>query len=66
MLGNLDISALVVSGDKTLAFFDLIAARMAECLPAAQRATIAGIGHGGPTQNPEVFNALLIEFLAQN
>ena len=66
MLANLDVPALVVSGDKTLAFFDLIAGRVAECLPGAQRVTLAGIAHGGPSQDPEVFNALLIEFLTQH
>lgn len=66
MLAKLNVSTLVVSGDKTLAFFELIAGRMAECLPDARREIMVGVNHAGPAQDPRTFNAMLIDFLTRH
>jgi pimeloyl-ACP methyl ester carboxylesterase len=63
-LSSLDIPTLVVVGDDDKVDFKAIAQHLAEEIPNADLAVVAGAGHLVGLDQPEELNALLIEFLS--
>jgi pimeloyl-ACP methyl ester carboxylesterase len=63
VLGTLRMPVLVTAGEHDRTDFHWSAARLAEAIPGAERAVIAGAGHLAPLETPEAFRALLLEFL---
>jgi pimeloyl-ACP methyl ester carboxylesterase len=57
---------LLLTGERSLRFFDRIAEVLEGCLPDAQRAEIPGAPHGGIfSANPQVANDAVLAFLAR-
>lgn len=63
-LKDLDIPALVVSGEADIPSFMLMAEAYAKSLPRARREIVQGVGHFVNVEAPEVFDDLLRAFLA--
>lgn len=63
-LGELDVPALVVSGEGDLPAFILMAEAYAKGLPRAKRQIVQGAGHFPGMERPEAFNEVLRAFLA--
>lgn len=63
-LSTLDIPTLVVVGDDDKVDFKAIAQHLAEEIPNADLAVVAGAGHLVGLDQPEELNALLLEFLS--
>ena len=63
-LRTLEVPALVISGDREVPSFTLMAEAYAHCLPRARREIIGGAGHLVNLERPDAFNALLRNFLA--
>jgi 3-oxoadipate enol-lactonase len=62
-LSSLTVPTLVVVGDDDKADFRAIAQHLAEEIPDADLAVVAGAGHLVGLDQPEELNALLLEFL---
>ena len=62
-LATLDVPALVLTGAHDKADFRAIADRLAETLPDARRATVAGAGHLPSLEQPEAFDEVVLPFL---
>jgi pimeloyl-ACP methyl ester carboxylesterase len=63
LLAGLDIPVLVAAGEHDMPDFLDAAEQLAQTLPRAQRAVIAGAGHLAPLETPAVFRELLLGFL---
>lgn len=63
-LAGIDVPTLVIGGGETFAYYALIAARVADCLPGAELATMDGVGHDGPYSEPEAFARRVLDFVA--
>lgn len=63
-LAEITAPALVVTGARDLPDFLAVADQLARDLPRARRVTLAGLGHLPNLEDPAVFNANLLEFLA--
>jgi 3-oxoadipate enol-lactonase len=62
-LATLALPALVVTGEHDKADFRAIADRIAETMPDARRATIAGAGHLPSLERPAAFDEVVLPFL---
>ncbi len=62
-LGGLPVPALVAVGEHDMADFHAEADSLAELLPHARHAVIAGARHLAPLEQPLEFQALLLDFL---
>ena len=58
-----DLPTLVVTGEQDVLISPEAAQRMAQAIPGAQLATIAGAGHLPPVEQPEATARVLAEFL---
>lgn len=54
-----------MKGAETDELHALVAEELARLPPQADRVTIPQAGHGSPRQNPQAFNAAVLEFLGQ-
>jgi 3-oxoadipate enol-lactonase len=63
-LSALDVPTLVVAGEHDMSDFLNGAELLARLLPNARHVVIEGAGHLAPLETPEVFRALLLEFLS--
>jgi 3-oxoadipate enol-lactonase len=62
-LRTLDVPALIISGEADIPSFMMMADAYARTLPHARREIISGAGHLANLERPDVFNALLRDFL---
>jgi len=62
-LAALDLPVLLVYGANTQPEYRELTSAVADAVPAAELAVVPDAGHGSPADNPEAFNALLVEFL---
>ncbi|MEU4232216.1 alpha/beta hydrolase [Nonomuraea sp. NPDC026600] len=58
----LDARVLLLGGSKSPAYLDRTLDELAATLPHARRVTLAGLGHSGPEDHPQVVGAALHEF----
>jgi 3-oxoadipate enol-lactonase len=61
---RIDVPALVVHGDEDLIVPVENGRMLASRLPNARYVELPGVGHNVPIEVPEIFNALVLEFLA--
>jgi len=61
---GLDIPTLIVTGENTIKIHRLVNEELARLLPNVKQVVIPKAGHGSPRDNPSVFNAEVLEFLA--
>jgi pimeloyl-ACP methyl ester carboxylesterase len=64
-LTRLSLPALVAVGELDMADFRAGAKSMAQAIPGARHAVIAGAGHLAPLEQPEAFRELLLGYLAE-
>jgi pimeloyl-ACP methyl ester carboxylesterase len=57
---------LVVVGQETKLFFPVIAERVRECVPGAERVVLGGVGHGTPLQDPAAFSDAVHAFISKH
>ena len=55
---------LLVSGEESLRMFEIIVDELQRCLPDTQRVRIPGSSHDLPAEKPDVYNEVVLEFLA--
>lgn len=65
MLPKLDVSTLVVVGERDYRDFHVVAERLTKALPRVEHAVIPGAGHLPSLERPEAFDALVLPFLAR-
>lgn len=65
-VGAIKSKTLLVSAEKSPAFYHLMASEFARCLPGAQQVTIPGVGHYVEMEAPDAFTAALTKFLTSN
>jgi len=65
-LGDLNVPALVLTGDDDVPDIHRIADRLAAGIPGAERATIAGAAHLPSLDRPEEFDRIVLDFLARH
>jgi pimeloyl-ACP methyl ester carboxylesterase len=56
---------LVTHGEKTHAYYKLIAEGVGKCVPGAQQVAFPGLVHNAPSVDPAAFTAALFEFIAK-
>jgi pimeloyl-ACP methyl ester carboxylesterase len=64
-LGQIKIPALITYGGDTRPFYRIAAEGAASCIPSAQLVAIQGGRHLAIVQQPDAFNAVLLQFLAK-
>ncbi|MEH2627638.1 pimeloyl-ACP methyl ester carboxylesterase [Bradyrhizobium sp. AZCC 1719] len=64
MLKSFARPTLVMHGEKTQAFYALIAEAIGKCVPSAQLVVLPNVGHDGPRRDPAAFTAAVVEFLS--
>ncbi|HUZ02024.1 MAG TPA: alpha/beta hydrolase [Thermomicrobiaceae bacterium] len=64
-LAALEVPTLLVYGSGTQPEYRELTEAVAEAVPAAELVEVPGAGHGVPADNPDAFNALLLDFLAR-
>ena len=57
---------LVVVGAETKSFFPVIAERVRECIPGAERAVLPGVNHDAPVRDPAGFSAVVHGFVSKH
>ena len=57
---------LLVTGDRSPRFYGMMHAALQSCLKRQQKVTISNASHGMYRENPEAFNAAVIDFLTKN
>jgi 3-oxoadipate enol-lactonase len=62
-LADIRVPTLVIVGERDLPDFHRIADALADGMPSAKKAIIAGVGHMSNMENAAAFNALLLDFL---
>ncbi len=60
---KIDASVLLVTGDKSPRFYGMMHAAIQPYLKSHQKVTISNASHGMNRENPEAFNAAVIDFL---
>ncbi|MDP3910834.1 MAG: alpha/beta hydrolase [Gemmatimonadales bacterium] len=63
-LGRLSVPVLIVRGQRSGPFFQLISDELARCLRNDSTVSIPGAAHGMHAENPRYFNAILRRYLA--
>ena len=64
MLEQINTPTLVAHGEESNVYFMHTAQAVAECLPQAELATLAGAKHNGPASDPAGFAKMIEGFLA--
>jgi pimeloyl-ACP methyl ester carboxylesterase len=64
--GKIDAPVLLVAGEKSPRLYGMMHDALQPCLNCRQKVTIAGASHGMNRENPEAFNAAVIDFLGKN
>ncbi|MCX7624097.1 MAG: alpha/beta hydrolase [Thermomicrobium sp.] len=64
-LAAVDVPTLLVYGAETQPAYKRTIFALADLLPRAEIAEIPHAGHGAPVDNPEAFDAVLLEYLAR-
>jgi pimeloyl-ACP methyl ester carboxylesterase len=64
-LAALDVPTLLVYGADTQPEYRELTMAVADAVPSAELAVVPDAGHGSPADNPEAFNALLVDFLTR-
>ena len=62
---RLRLPVLLISGERTVPLHRLAHAALVRALPQAQQMVIAGAGHAAASENPDAFNAAVLELLAR-
>lgn len=62
-LKRLKMPVLILTGENTVRFYKLVNQELARFLPNAKEITIPKSGHPIPSDNPQVFNETVLEFL---
>ena len=62
---KIDALVLLVTGDKSPRFYGMMHAALQPCLKIQQKVTISNASHGMNRENPEAFNAAVIDFLTK-
>jgi 3-oxoadipate enol-lactonase len=65
-LGEVDVPTLVLTGDEDVGDIHSIANRLADGIPGAERATIAGAAHLPNLERPDEFDRIVLDFLARH
>ena len=65
MLRQIKIPVLITYGEDTRSFFRIASEGAARCIPGAQLVSIQGGRHLAIAQQPDAFNAVLLQFLAK-
>ena len=63
--GQIKIPALITYGGDTRLFYRIAAQGAAGCIPGAQLVATQGCRHLAIVQQPDAFNAVLLQFLAK-
>ena len=66
MLKSFARPTLVMRGEKTQAFYTLIAEAIGKCVPGAQLVVLPNVNHDGPVRDPAAFNAAVLDFLSKH
>jgi pimeloyl-ACP methyl ester carboxylesterase len=64
-VARLRMPVLIVTGERTVPLHRFVNEELAKVLPRAERATIAGAGHGAAREKPREFNAAVLGFLSR-
>ena len=64
-LGQIKVPVLITYGGDTRSFYRIAAEGVAGCIPGAQLVAIQGSRHLAMVQQPDAFNAVLLQFLAK-
>jgi 3-oxoadipate enol-lactonase len=65
-LENLSVPTLVITGDEDRVYPPALTRRMASRIPGAELVVLEGCGHLSNLEQPERFNAALLDFLKRN
>jgi pimeloyl-ACP methyl ester carboxylesterase len=65
-LGDVNMPALVVTGDEDVEDIRMMGDRLARDIPDAERATIAGAAHLPNLERPNEFDRIVLDFLARH
>lgn len=65
-LGEVGVPTLVLTGDEDVGDIHSIADRLADGIPGAERATIAGAAHLPNLERPDEFDRIVLDFLARH
>jgi pimeloyl-ACP methyl ester carboxylesterase len=65
-LGEVGVPTLVLAGDEDVGDIQSIADRLADGIPGAERATIAGAAHLPNLERPDEFDRIVLDFLARH
>ena len=57
---------LVLIGSETKSFFPVIAERVRECIPGAERVVLRGVNHDAPVKDPAGFSAAVSRFVSKH
>jgi pimeloyl-ACP methyl ester carboxylesterase len=66
MLKSFARPTLVMRGEKTQAFYTLIAEAIGKCVPGAQLVVLPNVNHDGPVRDPAAFSAAVLDFLSKH
>jgi non-heme chloroperoxidase len=62
---GLKVPVLLLSGERSPRMFHLITAQLLRCLPEAPHLIIAGASHSMHSQNPDLYNSTVLDFLSK-
>jgi pimeloyl-ACP methyl ester carboxylesterase len=65
-VGSIAIPTIIVRGDSSPEFINVLMNALSECLPTAERVTIPRSSHAMFLDNPEAFNAAVLRFIGDN
>lgn len=65
-LAALEVPVLLLSGEHTPPIHDVVFGALCDALPGAERRKVPGAGHGVARDKPDLFNALVLDFLARH
>jgi pimeloyl-ACP methyl ester carboxylesterase len=65
-LASLEVPVLLLSGEQTPPIHDLVFRALCDALPRAECRKVPGAGHGVARDRPDLFNAMVLDFLARN
>ncbi|HCV42833.1 MAG TPA: hypothetical protein DGH68_05075, partial [Bacteroidetes bacterium] len=62
---GLKVPVLLLSGETSPRMFHLITEQLLRCLPGAPHLIIAGASHSMHSQNPNLYNSTVLDFLSK-
>lgn len=65
-LAALEVPVLLLSGEHTPPIHDLVFRALCQALPRAESRKVPGAGHGVARDTPDLFNALVLDFLTRH